>query len=42
MASTAHTFILRSRMAHCAVCGKLFFDLLVTPIDIYSMGTEHG
>ena len=25
-----------------AVCGKLFFDLLVTPADLYSMGVQHG
>ncbi len=24
-----------------AVCGKLFFDLLVTPVDIYSLGVAH-
>ena len=24
-----------------AVCGKLFFDLLVTPDDLYSIGVAH-
>ncbi len=24
-----------------AVCGKLFFDLLVTPVDLYSLGVAH-